>query len=161
MNRSVLRALDYAALALLAARMARAQIVTSQYDNLRTGANPNEKTLTPQNVNVQQFGKLGVFKVDGAVYAQPLFLPAVDIPGKGKYDVLFVATEHDSVYAFDAGRPGDPPLWQVSLLNKAKEESPVSARRVQCPFIQPEIGITPTPVIDLKTGTLYVLARSM
>jgi hypothetical protein len=161
MKPSVLRVAAYAALALLAAGTARAQIVTSQYDNLRTGATLSEKTLTPQNVNVRQFGKLGAFKVDGAVYAQPLFLPAVDIPSKGKHNVLFVATEHDSVYAFDADRPGDPPLWQLSLLDKATDESPVPARSVQCPFIQPEIGITPTPVIDLKTGTLYVLARSM
>jgi hypothetical protein len=82
-----------------------AQVTTSQYDNLRTGATLSEKTLTPQNVNASQFGKLGAFKVDGAVYAQPLFLPAVEITGKGKHDVLFVATEHDSVYAFDAYRP--------------------------------------------------------
>jgi hypothetical protein len=75
-----------------------AQIATSQYDNLRTGATSNEKVLTPRNVNVKQFGRLGAFKVDGAVYAQPLFIPALDIPDKGKHDVLFVATEHDSVY---------------------------------------------------------------
>ena len=100
------------------ARIAVAQVTTSQYDNLRTGATLNEKILTPQNVNAQQFGKLGAFKVDGAVYAQPLFLPAVQIPGKGKHDVLFVATEHDSVYAFDAYRTNDAPLWQVSLLDE-------------------------------------------
>src|SRR5579864_9221956 len=137
-----------------------AQVTTSQYDNLRTGATLNEKILTPQNVNAKQFGKLGSFKVDGAVYAQPLFIPAVEIPGKGKHDVLFVATEHDSVYAFDATRPGDPPLWQVSLLDKTRGSAPVSEDDVQCPFIRPEIGITSTPVIDLKTGTLYVLART-
>src|SRR5580700_8068310 len=95
------------------------QVTTSQYDNMRTGATLNEKILTPQNVNAKQFGKLGAFKVDGPVYAQPLFLPNVEIPGKGKHDVLFVATEHDSVYAFDANRPGDPPLWKVSFLDKA------------------------------------------
>src|SRR5271170_7073593 len=94
---------------------ALAQVTTSQYDNFRTGATLHEKVLTPQNVNAKQFGKLGAFKVDGAVYAQPLFLPSVEIPGKGAHDVLFVATEHDSVYAFDATRPGDPPLWQVGL----------------------------------------------
>src|SRR5215469_16860557 len=138
-----------------------AQVTTSQYDNLRTGAALSEKTLTPQNVNAQQFGKLGAFKVDGAVYAQPLFLPSVEIPGKGRHNVLFVATEQDSVYAFDADRPSDPPLWQVSLLDKERDEETVGAQDVQCPFIQPEVGITSTPVIDLQTGTLYVLARSM
>jgi len=74
-----------------------AQVTTSQYDNFRTGAVLTEKILTPQNVNARQFGKLGAFKVDGAVYAQPLFLPSVEIPGKGKRNVLFVATERDSV----------------------------------------------------------------
>jgi len=140
------------------ASVCSAQVLTSQYDNQRTGATLTERILTPQNVNATQFGKLGAFKVDGAVYAQPLYLPALDLPGKGKHNVLFVATEHNSVYAFDADRPSDPPLWHASLLDKA---SPVSARSVQCPFIQPEIGITATPVIDLKTGTLYVLARTM
>jgi hypothetical protein len=146
---------------MLAAANIHAQVLTSQYDNQRTGTTLTEKILTPQNVNAKQFGKLGAFKVDGAVYAQPLYVPSVDVPGKGKHNLLFVATEHDSVYAFDADRPGDPPLWKVSLLDKAKDESPVPARSVQCPFIQPEIGITPTPVIDLKSGTLYVLARTM
>jgi hypothetical protein len=137
-----------------------AQVTTSQYDNSRTGAALIEKTLTPQNVNAKQFGKLGAFKVDGAVYAQPLFIPSVEIPGKGRHDVLFVATEHDSVYAFDAIRPGDPPLWQVSLLDKARGSVPVSEDDAQCPFIRPEVGITSTPVIDLPSGTLYVLART-
>ena len=138
-----------------------AQIVTSQYDNSRTGATLTEKILTPQAVNAKQFGKLGAFKVDGAVYAQPLIVPSVEIPGKGTHDVIFVATEHDSVYAFDANKPNDPPFWQVNLLDKKLGTTPVSAGDAQCPFIVPEIGVTSTPVIDLKTGTLYVLARSM
>src|SRR5215469_11860638 len=121
------------ALALGASRSA-GQVTTSQYDNLRTGATLDEKALTPQNVNEKQFGKLGAFQVDGAVYAQPLFLPAVAIPGKGKHDVLVVATEHDSVYAFDANRPNDSPLWRVSLLDKQRDEETVPARDVQCPF---------------------------
>ncbi|SRR6266567_954408 len=137
-----------------------AQVTTSQYDNMRTGATLNERILTPQNVNAKQFGKLGALKVDGAVYAQPLFVPTVEIPGKGKHDVLFVATEHDSVYAFDADRPTDPPLWHVSFLDSKHDVKTVPTRDVQCPFIQPEVGITSTPVIDLKTGTLYVLART-
>jgi hypothetical protein len=145
---------------LLTAEAAVAQVTTSQYDNLRTGATLVEKLLTPENVNANQFGKVGAFHVDGAVYAQPLFVPSLEIPGKGKHDVLFIATEHDSVYAFDADHP-DLPLWQVSLLDKKLDSTPVSERAAQCPFIRPEIGVTSTPVIDLKTGTLYVLARTM
>ena len=137
-----------------------AQITTSQYDNMRTGATLTEKNLNTKNVNAQRFGKLGAFKVDGAVYAQPLFVPGVEVPGRGKHDVLFVATEHDSVYAFDAERPNDPPLWHVSFLDNNQRIRTVSADDVECPFIVPEVGITSTPVIDLHTGTLYVLART-
>jgi hypothetical protein len=144
----------------LFAKSAVAQVTTSQYDNLRTGATLIEKTLTPQNVNARQFGKLGAFKVDGPVYAQPLFIPSVEIPGKGRHDVIFIATEHDSVYAFDATRPGVPPLWQVSLLDRARGSVPLSEDDAQCPFIRPDVGITSTPVIDLPSGTLYVLART-
>lgn len=142
------------------AMFASAQVTTSQYDNFRTAATLNEKILTPVNVNARRFGKLGTLKVDGPVYAQPLFVPSVEIPGKGAHDVLYVATEHDSVYAFDANRPGDASLWQVSLLDKARGEVVPSEDNVQCPFIRPEVGITSTPVIDIKTGTLYVLART-
>jgi hypothetical protein len=137
----------------------RAQrILTAQYDNARTGVNPGETTLTPHNVNSRQFGKIFTLKVDGDIYAQPLLLGGVEIPGKGRHDVLFVATEHDSVYAFDAyGKPATP-LWQVSFLKDGVTTVP--ARSVECPFIYPEVGITSTPVIDADTGTLYVLART-
>ena len=144
----------------LAVMSCTAQVTTSQCDNSRTGATLNEKTLTPQNVNASQFGKLGAFQVDGPVYAQPLFAPGVEIPGKGTHDVLYIATEHDSVYAFDAYRPDDPPLWHVSFLDKARGVIPLSEDDVQCFFIRPEVGITSTPVIDIKTGTLYVLSRT-
>src|SRR5580692_10886680 len=149
-----------APLVLALVSLCTAQVTTSQYDNARTGATLNEKILTPQNVNAQRFGKLGAFKVDGPVYAQPLFVPNVEVPGKGTHDVLYVATEHDSVYAFDADHPGSLPLWQVSFLDKARGTVPLSEDMVQCPFIRPEVGITSTPVIDIKTGTLYVLART-
>src|SRR5260370_32740056 len=96
--------------------LAQAQVTTSQYNNARTGACLDETTLTPQNVNARQFGKAFTLPVDGDVYAQPLYLAGLDIPGKGKHNVLFVATEHDSVYAFDADANG-PPLWQVSFIN--------------------------------------------
>src|SRR5258708_37493222 len=92
---------------------AQAQITTSQYDNARTGAYLNEKTLTPQNVNSKQFGKIFKFTVDGDVYAQPLYVPGVEIPGKGTHNVIYIATENDSVYAFDAEANPRTPLWQV------------------------------------------------
>lgn len=144
----------------LAGGALQAQVLTSQYDNARTGANLNEKILTPQNVNSRQFGKVFTLTVDGDIYAQPLYLPNVEIPGHGKSNVLFVATEHDSVYAFDADGSSTKPLWKVGFINDDKDIHTVSARDVHCPFIQPEIGISSTPVIDSSTGTLYVVART-
>ena len=135
------------------------QITTSQYDNARSGANVSENILSPGNVNARQFGKIWSLPVDGDVYAQPLFLPNVDLPGKGVHNVLFVVTEHDSVYAFDADKNSPTPLWRVSLLPSDRPAAPVADSDAQCPFIRPEIGITSTPVIDTGTGTLYVLAR--
>jgi hypothetical protein len=137
---------------------AKAQMTTSQYDNARTGAYLNETTLTPRNVNPQQFGKLFTLRVDGDIYAQPLVLASVQIPGKGRHDVVFIATEHDGVFAFDAFGNPSTPLWQVSLLKDGATTIP--ARDVECPFTQPELGITSTPVIDAKSGTIYVLART-
>ena len=136
-----------------------AQVLTSQVDNARTGANTHETVLTPANVNSRQFGKLFTLKADGGIYAQPLYVPQVAVPGKGSRNVLFVATENDSVYAFDADR-GGAPLWQTSFLKSGSGRSPVSSEDVNCPFIQPGIGITPTPVIDAQSGTIYVLART-
>jgi hypothetical protein len=149
------------ALALLLASVppAASQVLTSQYDNARTSATLRETVLTPGNVRSLQFGKRWAFLVDGDVYAQPLFLPRVEIPGKGTHDVIFIATERDSVYAFDAAQPAVP-LWRVNFLDPSAGITPVPARDVSCPFIAPDIGITPTPAIDPQTGTLYVLART-
>jgi hypothetical protein len=109
-------------------------------------------------VNTRHFGKLFTLKVDGDVFAQPLFVAGLEIPGKGRHDVLFVATEHDSVYAFDAyGHPASP-LWRVNFLRKGITTVPEDD--VQCPFIAREVGITSTPAIDVNIGTLYVLART-
>jgi hypothetical protein len=133
-------------------------IPTSQYDNARSGANRLETILTPRNVNVRHFGKIFTLKVDGDIYAQPLFLAGLEIPGKGRHDVLFIATEHDSVYAFDAYGHPSVPLWRINFLSKGVTTVPEDD--VECPFIAPEVGITSTPVIDADTGTLYVLART-
>lgn len=152
------RCLIAAALLSSLATTGAAQMTTAQVDNARTGANLRETVLTPGNVNPQRFGKLFALKVDGDVYAQPLFLPDVEIAGKGKHDVVYIETEHDSVYAFDAYGNPSTPLWQVSFLTDGATTVPESD--VECFFIRPEVGITSTPVIDIKTGTLYVLART-
>ena len=140
------------------AQQSPVQVTTSQYGNARTGADLNETVLSPQNVNQNQFGKVFTFQVDGGVYAQPLYLPQLAIPGQGIHNVLFIATEHDSVYAFDADGNSTDPLWRSSLLGPG--ETTLSASDVSCGFISPEVGITGTPVIDPATGTLYVLART-
>lgn len=137
-----------------------AQVTTSQYDNARTGTNIHETILTPGNVNANQFGRLFSLRVDGDVYAQPLYLSGLQIGSKERHDVIFVATEHDGVYAFDAGGQPRTPLWYVNFTNAKQGITTVDGRDVRCPFINPEIGITSTPVIDSVSGTLYVLART-
>lgn len=136
------------------------QVTTSQYDNARTGADVNETILNPANVHAAQFGKIFSWQVDGDVYAQPLYLPNVNIPGKGRHNVIVIATEHDSVYAFDAKSPLSTPLWHKSFVDDKRGVTSLSSREVHCAFIQPEIGITATPVIDKATGTLYVVVRT-
>ncbi len=136
-----------------------AQVTTAQYDNARTGWAAHETVLRPDNVSPSTFGKVATLPVDGDVYAQPLYLPGVELPGSGAHAVLIVATEHNSVYAFDAATHSAQPLWHVSL-NQEPGSTPVESRDVHCPFIRPEVGVTPTPVIDTTTGTIYVLART-
>src|SRR5579883_2219574 len=144
------------ALAVCAA--AQVTVPTAQYDNARTGANPHETALTPRNVNSAHFGRQFVMRVDGDVYAQPLYVPGLNIPGKGVHDVVFVATEHDSVYAFDAAGSPAEPLWQKSFLGPGVE--PMPGNMTSCFFIQPEVGVTATPVIEMASKTMYVLART-
>src|SRR5205085_1750847 len=122
----------------------------------RAGANTSETVLKRSNVNANQFGKLFSNPVDGYVYAQPLYMGGVNIAGKGVFNVVFVATEHDSVYAFDADHGGDP-LWHVNFLN-GPGVTTLPATETNCNQIVPEIGITGTPVIDPASGTLYVVA---
>src|ERR1700733_8797565 len=136
-----------------------AQVLTAQYDNFRTGANLHETLLRPSNVNTYDFGKLFSRTVDGDVFAQPLYVPSLAIPG-GKRNVVFVATEHDSVYAFDVNGTPDAPLWKTSFVDPQHGITTLTEHDVFCPFITPEVGIPPTPVIDAASKTMYVLART-
>jgi hypothetical protein len=134
-------------------------VVTYHYDNLRTGQNLNETTLTTANVNQAKFGKLGELMVDGKVDAQPLYLSNVSITGVGMKNVLYVVTEHGNVYAFDADNVSGStakPLWQIST--QLPGEGPSDDRG--CGQVTPEIGITSTPVIDRARGAIYVVAVS-
>jgi hypothetical protein len=146
--------------AVLLANLSLAQInvTTYHYDIARDGQNTQETVLTPYNVNSTQFGKLFSVTLDGFVYAQPLYLANIAIGG-GTHNVLYVATEHDSVYAIDADT--GVTYWHVNLI-------PTGGRTVVgatdigigCNDIVPEVGITGTPVIDPTSGTLYVVAKS-
>ena len=140
--------------------LGQVQVVTQHNDNARTGQNLQETILTRSNVNVSTFGKLWSYAVDGDVYAQPLYVPNVAIPGKGIHNVIYVATEHDSVYALDADSVGENPLWQTSFIDPLHEVTTESDNDVNCDAIAPEIGITSTPVIDTSTNTIYVLAAT-
>lgn len=134
-------------------------VITYHYDNLRTGQNLAETALTLSNVNSKTFGKLGEFTVDGKVDAQPLYLSGLNIPGSGIKNVLYVVTEHGSVYAFDADSiHGNTSgfLWKTSTLKTG--ESPSDDRG--CGQVSPEIGVTATPVIDRARNAIYVVAMS-
>ncbi|HXM59997.1 MAG TPA: hypothetical protein VN950_04010 [Terriglobales bacterium] len=132
-------------------------VTTYHNDVARTGQNLTETILTPSNVNSSSFGKLFVISVDGRVDAQPLYLAQLTIPNQGTHNVLYVATEHGSVYGFDAD--SGKLLWQVSMLGAGEATSDDHG----CGQITPEIGVTSTPVIDPNAGphgTIYVVAMS-
>ena len=131
-------------------------VLTYHNDNARDGLNAQETVLTPANVNSTQFGKIGFLGVDGLVDAQPLYAGSLSIGGMN-HNVLYVATEHDSVYAFDAD--SGAALWHVSLLGSGETTSDDHG----CGQVTPEIGVTSTPVIDLTAGShgaIFVVAMS-
>jgi hypothetical protein len=151
---------------------AYAEVVPTNYagtftfhnDNARDGQNTNEIVLTTGNVNYKQFGLVFSQPVDGLVYAQPLYVPAVSIPNQGTHNVVYIVTEHDSIFAFDADSAGSGPLWQTSLINPAAGVTTVPSTNVElapCQSVGPEIGITGTPVIDPNNNTMYLLARTL
>jgi hypothetical protein len=128
-------------------------VLTQHNDNRRTGANLLEAQLTPANVNVSSFGLLFTRVVDGYLYAQPLVVPGLTVGGKRR-NVVYLATEHNSVYAYDADDPAaSTPLWHKSL------GTPVDTNEYTCGDLIPEDGVTSTPVIDPRTNTLYVSAK--
>ena len=139
--------------------LAQTGVFTYHNDVSRTGQNTSEHILTPTNVGSHEFQKIATYKVDGDVYAQPLYAPGLVIPGKGIRNVVFIATEADSVYAFDADGGADPAsdvLWHVSLVDTEHGATPVSAVDLGCAAISPQIGITSTPVIDPVRKILFV-----
>lgn len=126
-------------------------VLTSRNDNNRTGANPQEKILTTTNVNTSAFGRLFARPIDGQAYAQPLYVGGVN----GK-NVVYVATEHNSIFAYDADdtRANAPPLWQKNF------GTPVPASDTGCGLLGPEVGITSTPVIDAQAKTMWFTSRN-
>ena len=145
---------------------AQTSVTTYHNDIGRTGQNLNETILTTSNVNATQFGLLFSQPVDGQIYAQPLYLPGITIGGQ-QHNVVFVATENDSVYAFDADSNGGAnasPLWQASMLSAAhgaaSGATPFPASELSSD-ITPLVGITGTPVIDPSSNTLYVVSKSL
>ncbi len=131
--------------------------LTWKFNNQRTGLQSNETTLTPANVNAGQFGEKFSNPIDGFAYAQPLYVPNVMIAGV-KHNVVFVATEHATVFAFDADTAG-PPLWKTSFLGPGITTVQTGGNH-EIP-VQPEVGITATPVIDSGSGTIYALAQTV
>ncbi|HWE01501.1 MAG TPA: LamG-like jellyroll fold domain-containing protein [Tepidisphaeraceae bacterium] len=139
-----------------------ASVLTYHNDNSRSGVNSQETILTPQNVNSADFGELFSYPVDGTVYAQPLYMSGVAMGAGGVHDVVFVATEHDSVYAFDSDDDSGAdaqPLWHTSFVDAAAGVTSIPASAVAAGNITPEVGITGTPVIDATTNTLYVVSN--
>lgn len=136
-------------------------VLTFHNDNMRSGLNPHETNLSPSNVKVRTFGKLFSYPVDGYLYAEPLYVSQLAIPGQGTHNVVYAASEHDSVYAFDADGLVTTPLWQDSFIDPAAGITTVSALNdVDCGNLVPEIGITGTPVISLDNQALYVVSET-
>ena len=152
---------DSVAVGARAAKSDKARAVLTQHnDNGRTGAYERESVLNPTTVSSGRFGKLFSRRVKGQVYAQPLYVPDLEMPGVGVRDVLFVATMHNNVYAFDADDPeADTPFWCVQLGNALPYNFMPMTFGALGHNIKPEIGITSTPVIDLARGTMYISAK--
>jgi len=137
-------------------------ITTERYDQSRLGANLSETQLNTTNVNVNTFGKLWSYTVSGSVYAQPLYIQGVNIPGKGTRNVLYVVTMNDVVYGFDADSSSNAPLLILDLTTQVPGSVPVPITDIVGPNLNivGNIGIESTPHIDLATNTMYLVART-
>ncbi len=142
-------------------------VPTWRYDLMHTGQNTSETALTPSNVNVSSFGKLFSHTVDGNLYPQPLYVPGLTMNDQLVHNVLFIATSHDSIYAFDADSNGGAnanPLWHITLLDAAHgagaSATPIPYLDEGSQDMEPEVGITGTPAIDPATNTMYVVAAT-
>ena len=126
-------------------------VTTNRYDNARSGVNLQETTLTTANVNANQFGLLFSRAVDGQLYAQPLYVGGLTMADKKIHNVVYVATEHNTVYAFDADdATATSPFWSLNVGPSGSNS---------CDNLSPEIGITSTPVIDQAAGTIYFISK--
>ena len=135
-------------------------VLTFHNDNLRSGRNLNEIILKPSNVNSTVFGRLFSYPIDGYLYAEPLYVSQLAVPGRGRHNVVYVASEHDSVYAFDADNLVTTPLWRKSFIDPANGITTVDALNdIGCSNLVPEIGITGTPVVSLHNHALYVVSE--
>jgi hypothetical protein len=126
-------------------------VTTNRYDNARSGVDLQETTLTTANVNADQFGLLFSRTVDGQIYAQPLYVGGLTMADKKVHNIVFVATEHNTVYAFDADdATATAPLWSLNVGPSGTNS---------CDNLEPEVGITSTPVIDQTAGTIYFISK--
>jgi uncharacterized protein (TIGR03437 family) len=140
---------------------AQVNVLTANYGIGRTNANLQETQLTAANVTPGSFGKLGSFPVDGQIFAQPLYVSSLGFPNQATHNVLYVATEHNSVYAFDADSAASPSvLWHVNL-GPSVPSSMLMGGTGPFTDVSPEIGILGTPTIDLQAGVLYVVAETL
>ena len=143
-------------------------VLTQRNDPARDGLNASETALTLSNVSVGNFGKLFNFPVDGYLYAQPLYVAGVVIPGNGTHNVVYAATMHDTIFAYDADGLTLQPLWTANLAALGCPSGftctsvPSGTNYTSGPDILPEIGILSTPVIDSSTNpaTLYAVAKT-
>lgn len=163
-TRWVARACAFVVVLAASAQCAFAQpdITTERYDPSRLGANLAETQLTTSNVNLNSFGKVWSYTVSGSIYAQPLYVQGVTIPGQGTHNLLYVATMNDIVYAFDADSGTDAPLLTLDITTQVAGSTPVPINDVGSGAVNivGNLGIESTPYIDRASNTMYLVAQT-